>query len=223
MPQLGLGLGINLGNVLSPYTAEYQAVLNLANTNGYTVPSVTEQMLQNQLIIDLKKNGIWDKLDAFYMFANNVHSGATYSGLNFARINWKNPSSYLSTAGTWGYPTISAAAGFTGTSSSNGGSLNLNLPHIVSGNNFNSSGASMGVLFGDIDTLSSAVLGTTGTQSRIRKGSSSSQIATSTIVATYTANSFVFLNRTEVTTPSLVRTIVAYIKWTYRFYRKCYF
>ena len=63
----------------------YQAVLDYATLQGYTLPSAAQQILQNQLVLDLKVSGTWDKLDVFYNFA-------TDASLEFSFINWINPS-----------------------------------------------------------------------------------------------------------------------------------
>jgi len=41
--------------------SDYQAVLDYATTQGYTLPSASQQLLQNQLVVDLKDGGIWSK------------------------------------------------------------------------------------------------------------------------------------------------------------------
>lgn len=66
---------------------DYQAVLDYATTQGYTLPSASQQALQNQLVVDLKDAGIWSKLDIFYVFATDGDS-------DFATINWANPNSF---------------------------------------------------------------------------------------------------------------------------------
>jgi hypothetical protein len=62
--------------------ADYQAVLDYATTQGYTLPSASQQLLQNQLVVDLKAGGIWSKLDTFAVFATDGDS-------DFALIDWK--------------------------------------------------------------------------------------------------------------------------------------
>lgn len=69
------------------FDADYQSVLDYANTQGYTLPSASQQTLQNQLILDLKTAGVWSKLDIFYVFATDGDS-------DFASINWKDPNNY---------------------------------------------------------------------------------------------------------------------------------
>lgn len=206
MISLGLGtvVGGN-GSSFGGFSAEYQSILTAGS--GFTRPSSAEQTIQNKLIEDLKTAGIWAKLDAFYMFCNGI-SDSTGA---FARINWKNPSANYGTAyNANGVPTITAKNGFTAGSSK---ALNLNFNPTTAGINFNLSGASLGVYFGTIPSVSSSVLGTiTGgsNQVRLRNGPpQSSQIAGSTVVSTYKDNQFVHINRTETAGPT--RTIQAFI------------
>jgi hypothetical protein len=203
--RIGVGIGIGMGANPVSFDADYTAILANAASRSVTLPSSAEQTLQNQLIVNLKAAGIWAKLDAFYMFANNI----TDSTGGFARINWKNPSANYGTA-QGALPSITPKSGFTGNGSNQG--INLNLQHIPVGGNFNSTGASMGCFVGTIPGVSSAVLSTQNSNSRIRNVGGSSQIAGSSIVSTYTANSFVHLNRTETAGP--IRTIAAFVNGT---------
>jgi hypothetical protein len=76
-----------IGSSIGQVDADYQAVLDYATTQGYTLPSAAQRLLQEQLVIDLKDGGIWDKLDIFYVFATNGDS-------DFASINWKDPNNF---------------------------------------------------------------------------------------------------------------------------------
>jgi hypothetical protein len=207
MISLGLGtvVGGN-GSSFGGFSAEYQAVLTAGS--GFTQPSSAEQTLQNKLIIDLKTAGIWNKLDAFYMFCNGISTDSTGA---FARINWKNPSANYGTAQGTGLPPINAKNGFTGNGT---GGINLNFNPLTSGLNFNSSGASLGAYVGVIPIGSSpAVFGSTTVNNvRVRNVGGSSQIAGSTIVSTYKDNQFIHINRTETAGP--IRTIQAFIDGT---------
>ena len=78
-------LGTNL--VWSGMDADYQAILDYATTQGYTLPSASQQALQNQLVVDLKDGGIWSKLDTFAVFATDGDS-------DFALIDWKRVTDY---------------------------------------------------------------------------------------------------------------------------------
>lgn len=71
----------------SNFDADYQAVLDKATSLSYTLPSVSQQTVQNQLVLDLKSDGIWSELDVFYLFANDGSEG-------FATLNWIDPDSY---------------------------------------------------------------------------------------------------------------------------------
>jgi hypothetical protein len=71
----------------TPPDSDYQAILNYATSQGYTLPSASGQTLQNDLVVSLKSAGIWNDLDIFYVFATDGDS-------DFSRINWKNPSSF---------------------------------------------------------------------------------------------------------------------------------
>jgi hypothetical protein len=108
----------------SAFDADYLAVLNYATTQGYTLPSESQQLLQNQLIVDLKDGGIWSKLDIFYVFATDGDS-------DFASINWKDPNNFEITEVN--SPTFTTNVGFTG----NGTSAYLNTNWSVSNDSVN--------------------------------------------------------------------------------------
>lgn len=87
-----------LGNVFGPavplpplvLTPEYQAVIDRATVLGYTKPTRNQQVLQDILMQSFISSGAFAKADLIYVLANDA-------GLNFARINWKNPSTNLLT------------------------------------------------------------------------------------------------------------------------------
>jgi len=83
--------------------ADYQAVLDYATTQGYTLPSSGQQTLQNQLVVDLKDGGIWSKLDTFGVFATDGDS-------DFALIDWIRLSDYTAVNS----PTFTTDVGFQG-------------------------------------------------------------------------------------------------------------
>lgn len=68
----------------------YRDILREAANQGFTVPDFTTQRYQNALLFGLKKEGIWDKLDVFWLTCNNNNG-------DFSRVNWKAPTSYLAT------------------------------------------------------------------------------------------------------------------------------
>lgn len=94
------------GSRFHPY---YRDVLNRALSLGYTLPSSSQQALQNQLVLWLVNKGIWPKLDFLYIFATNGSS-------DFSRINWITPSLYECTAVST--PTFASNQGWTGNGTS---------------------------------------------------------------------------------------------------------
>ena len=66
------------------FEAEYQAVLNMATTLGYTLPSVGQRLKQNTLLKSLKTAGVFSKLDVLYVFATDGSN-------DFATLNWRTP------------------------------------------------------------------------------------------------------------------------------------
>ena len=75
--------------------SDYQAILDYATTQGYTLPSAGQQILQNALVTSLKATGIWSELDFLYVMATDGDS-------DYARINWSNPGTFqlVDTSGT---------------------------------------------------------------------------------------------------------------------------
>jgi hypothetical protein len=189
MISLGLGRVIGGGVVAASFDADYQAILTNAISRGAALPNASEQVIQNQLIVDLKSAGIWSKLDGFYMFANNI----TDSTGAYARINWKNPSANYATAFV-NLPSITNKSGFTGDGNNQG--LNLNLA-ANAGANFKNPNGSFGVFVGTISTNNSPIMGAGSAINRIRNQSptaSTNLIARSTITTNYSSNSVIHLN-----------------------------
>lgn len=100
MTALGLGIGIGFAGVLSPYSAEAQAVF----TAFTTPPSTARKLLIDTAIRSLKTTGVWTKLDVLV-----VNAAADSQA---ALINWKNPGTYNGTLVN--APTFTADHGFTG-------------------------------------------------------------------------------------------------------------
>jgi hypothetical protein len=98
-------LGTN--EVWSATDPDYQQILNYATSQGYTLPSAGQQILQEQLLNDLISFGIWDKLDTFAVFATDGDS-------DFALIDWKRLSQYAAVNS----PTFTTNGGFTGNGTS---------------------------------------------------------------------------------------------------------
>lgn len=105
---IGIGVGINFIRFSKSgpvFDTDYQAVLNYATTNGYTLPSSAQQIKQNQLMLDLKSGGVWGRLDTFAVFATDGSS-------SFATIDWKRLTTY-----TNNNCTFTTNQGFTGNGS----------------------------------------------------------------------------------------------------------
>jgi len=187
MPNLGLGLNIQSGVAVSPYNSTYQAILNNASSRGVIQPSANEKTIQNALVKNLIDDGIWARLDAFYMCANNI----TDATGGFALINWKNPSSNYGTSTA--LPSISPKSGFTGNGSTQFVNLNFNA---TAGTNFANPNGSFGVWVGTLAGVASPVIAAGLANNRIRNGSSIISGATVT-TPNYTSNSFLHLNKTS--------------------------
>jgi hypothetical protein len=117
----GVGVGVRVGGqtIVSSggvvFDTDYQAVLNYATTQGYTLPSAGQQTLQNQLVLDLKAGGVWSKLDTFAVFA-------TDGNIDFALIDWKRLSQYTAVNS----PTFTTNVGFLGNGTSSYIDTNFN-------------------------------------------------------------------------------------------------
>lgn len=109
---LGAGQGQN-----SSFDADYQAVLNRATTLGYTLPSASQRIKQNALVLSLKAGDIWNKLDVLYIFAND-------GGSNFGTLNWIAPTLNQSTL--INSPTFTTNQGFQGNGTSSYIDTNFN-------------------------------------------------------------------------------------------------
>lgn len=113
-----LGAASATSNSLYIFTAEYKAVLDKAISFLYTLPTTATQQKQNKLLKSMKADGVWAKLDVFYVFAvdNNASS--------FATLNWKNPNANQSTLVS--SPTFVSNGGFTGNGASSYIDTNFN-------------------------------------------------------------------------------------------------
>jgi hypothetical protein len=118
------------------FDADYQAVLDYATTQGYTLPSESQQLLQNQLVVDLKDGGIWSKLDTFAVFATDGNS-------DFALIDWKRLSQYTAVNS----PTFTTNVGFSGNGTS--AYVNTNFNPSTSGVNYTLNNAGR-IMYGDL-------------------------------------------------------------------------
>jgi hypothetical protein len=138
-------LPVSLGKIgsteVSDIIPEYQAILNYATTQGYTLPSLNQQVKQNQLLSDLVFYGIWDKLDTFAVFATDAEDSLGSGTSNFALIDWKR----LSQLTAVNSPTFTTNQGFTGNGSSS--YLNTNFQPLTNKVNISLNSASFGAYF----------------------------------------------------------------------------
>lgn len=79
-----LQLGVFGRRTSNGFDVNYQAVIDFAVLQGYTLPSKSQQIIQNQLVLDMKSSGVWEKLDVFYNFVTDGEK-------RFSFINWINP------------------------------------------------------------------------------------------------------------------------------------
>ena len=134
---IGIGIGVNRqrfrggGGGGGAFDADYQAILNYATTQGYTLPSAGQQVLQNQLMLDLKAAGVWAKLDTFAVFATDGDS-------DFALICWKR----LVQMTAVNSPTFTSSQGFQGNGTSS--YIDTNFNPATQGVNFRDDNASRG-------------------------------------------------------------------------------
>jgi hypothetical protein len=126
--QLPTELGL-IGTDNSVFESEYRAVIAYAKSRNYTLPSSSQQILQNNLLSSLKTAGIWAKLDSFCLFATNGSS-------DFALIDWKRLTQYTAVNS----PTFTSNQGFqsNGTTSF----INTNFNPAIDGINYQLDNAS---------------------------------------------------------------------------------
>jgi len=117
---IGIFIGNAIGNT-SPtgpaYDSDYQAILDKGTALGYTLPSASVQVKQNTLLTSMKANGVWAKLDVFYVFAQD-------GGSAFATLNWKNPNANQASIAS--SPTFVNNGGFQGNGTSSFIDTNFN-------------------------------------------------------------------------------------------------
>lgn len=114
------------------FDTDYQAILDYATTQGYTLPSEAQRVKQNQLLVDLKSAGIWSKLDTFANFATDGSS-------NFALIDWKRLTQYTAVNS----PTFITNQGFRGNGVSS--YIDTNFNAFLQGLNYQQNNASRGL------------------------------------------------------------------------------
>ena len=141
----------------SDFDSDYQAVLDFATSEGITLPSASQQILQNNVVLSLKDKGLWNKKDAFGLFATN-------GNVDFALICWKR----LIKMDAINSPTFTINGGFDGNGSSS--YIDTLFRPAIDGVNFlqDDAGVSVNTNFDDGDYI----LGTSSTANgnlRIRK------------------------------------------------------
>lgn len=97
-------------------------------------PTTARRTLYNNLIVDIKNAGVWDKLDALYIFA--AHDSQA------ARLNIKNPGTYDLTVGG-GSPTFTTDAYYSFNGSTDWFDTNFN--PATAGGNYSQNSASLGI------------------------------------------------------------------------------
>jgi len=155
------------GGVLSgsDYDTDYQAVINYANNEGYTLPSNSQQVLQNKLVLDLKAEGVWSKLDSFNVFATDGDS-------DFALIDWKR----LNAATAVNSPTFITNVGYQGDNST----AEIRTGYNPTGSeNYKLNAASFGVFVNQIVTTGQYLAGGGGLVARMRTMGSSNNFINS--------------------------------------------
>lgn len=151
------------------FDSDYEAVLTYATSLGYTLPSLSQRNKQNQLMLDLKAGGIWNKLDTFVVFATDGNS-------NFALIDWKRLSLYTAVNS----PTFTTNGGFAGNGTSS--YINTQFAGSVNGINLTLNNASrfywvdnrVGSLWEGLDTSSGHNSGNSSASSHIINSSNNS-------------------------------------------------
>jgi hypothetical protein len=125
------------------FDTDYQAVLNYATSQSYTLPSASQQVKQNQLVLDLKAGGIWSKLDTFAVFATDGSS-------DFALIDWIRLTQYTAVNS----PTFTTDEGFTGNGTSAYIDTNFDLSNLTTKLITNQQNISTGVWIRTVNELS---------------------------------------------------------------------
>lgn len=113
-----IGSASATSNSLYIFTAEYKAVLDKAISFPYTLPTTATQQKQNKLLKSMKADGVWAKLDVFYVFAVDNNASA------FATLNWKNPNANQASIAS--SPTFVNNGGFQGNGTSSFIDTNFN-------------------------------------------------------------------------------------------------
>jgi len=149
---------------VASFDSDYQAILNKGTSLGYTLPSDSVKLKQNTLLTNMKVDGVWAKLDVFYVFAQD-------GGSAFATLNWKNPNANQANITT--SPTFTSNQGFTGNGTSS--YIDTNYNPSTQGVNYTLNNASMYFFPHAFGTSGLAMTGTSGADNRIQLGVSLNQ------------------------------------------------
>ena len=72
------------GLTTAGFTPEYQAILDFATAQGFTLPSAATQTAHDTFVASLKAASLWNRFDLLNIYYGDMTS-------DFARINWANP------------------------------------------------------------------------------------------------------------------------------------
>jgi hypothetical protein len=149
---VGIGVGVGRQRVSGGggFDSDYQAVLDYATSLGRTLPSSACQVIQNELVLDLKADGILPELDNFGVFANDGKS-------DFSRIDWIRKAEY--TLGNT--PTFTAKQGWTGDGTSSYVDLGVTMDSGVNFDFLNSTGSFGGWSFTTLQPGATSLCGAT--------------------------------------------------------------
>lgn len=168
------------------FDADYNAVLNYATGLGYTLPSASQQIAQNNLLVSLKSAGIWAKLDTFGNFTTDGSS-------SFALIDWKRLILYTAVNS----PTFTANQGFLGDGTSS--YINANYQISTQAVNYLTGSSSIGAYVQQISTNTGNQLAGSGIGADYLSPNQSNSLFRGA-----TFGSAVFNATTKNTTPSIV-------------------
>lgn len=151
---------------VAAFDADYQAILDKASSPGfgYTLPSDSVKVKQNTLLTSMKADGVWAKLDVFYVFAQD-------GGSAFGTLNWKNPNANQSTLVN--SPTFVSNGGLQGNGTSS--YIDTNFNPATQGVNYTLNNASMYFFPHAMGTSGTSMTGTSGAENRIQLGVSLNQ------------------------------------------------
>lgn len=120
---------------LAPFCDEYQVVYDVLTTKPSSVIAST----QNTMVCGLVDDGVWAKLDVFYLYAQTINEDGE------ALKNWVNPGIFDATA--YNAPTFTSLEGFTGNGST--AYIDCNWDPFNNGVNYTLDNANFGGYFRD--------------------------------------------------------------------------